>query len=141
MEYKKMIVNFFQKHAKTCIDELQILEGSALAAWQLIKLVEKLTYTGELKSLRLCRTSSVVSSCKSVSDERVKQLIQRSRRINKLYVETYFNIHRLSYLTKMMEIDELHLKVSLCVECNICDHFVPWTLLYYLLVLTVALHT
>ena len=96
-----------------------ILDESALAAWQLIKLVEKVTYTGELKSLRLSRGSSVVSSCNGVSDESVKGLVQRSTRIKELYVETCINIHRLSYVTKMMEIDELYFKVIICADSNL----------------------
>ena len=69
-----MLNDFFQKHSKTSVEELIILGESALAEWQLVKLVEKLTYSGGLKSLRLCRGSAIVEKCKGVSEDEVNQL-------------------------------------------------------------------
>ena len=89
-----------------------ILGESALAKWQLIKLVEKLTYTGKLKSLRLCIGSGLVNGCENVSEEQVSQLVQKSTQVDKLSMETMMDIYDLSYLTKMLDIHELHLTVS-----------------------------
>ena len=88
------------------VDELVLLPGAVVAAWQLCVLASKVTSTGRLSKITVKAGSTLIPNLSEVDETQVT--IPRTK-VDILSIESEISIDDIDYLTRHMDVDKLQL--------------------------------